>query len=335
MEKTNKYNSIEARCYELANGVAMKKSNNEKVNAKEVTKSDGPFYCPNCLSEAIVRKCTEKIDHFAHNARLSPAITSKDHTLHNKCRDEICNYLKIKYPKGNWKTERAIPKNESVGRKKDIIPDISGRFGDKNTGIPVAIEIQKSSYTLNKIYNKTVEYAKLNIYVIWIVPLAKDLGDEPFRPRLYEKYLHSMYYGRTFYWTPKISPKIIPIHYSPTKRYIDETMFFDIDLGEEVTFGGYYLTYRTMKTPNYGKECFIDTDLKKNSRKEFVPKNNKKIVPKSLILIDKQQKWWSSDEYKNIDKQRTIVEKKNEFLKEYEYFDDYDDEFYNEVENNQ
>ncbi len=304
-----------------------KKSNNKEISVKDVTKIDGHFYCSSCLSGVIVRKCTEKIDHFAHNARLSPTITSKDHKLHNKCRDEICEYLKVKYPQGNWKTERAIPKNEKAGRKKDIIPDISGRFGYKKTGVPVAIEIQKSSYTLDKIFNKTVEYSKLNIYVIWIVPLNKELGNEPFRPRLYEKYLHSMYYGRTYYWTPNISPKLIPIHYSPTKRWIEKTMFYDIDLGEEVSFGGYYLTYRTLKIPNYGKECFIDTDLKTSKRKGFTPKNKKKIIPTSLILMDKQQKWWSSDEYRNIEKQKAI-EKKNEFLGEYEYFDDYDDEFY-------
>jgi len=248
--------SLNARCSGLSKGFALTKSENKKVFAQEVTKENGPFYCPVCLSDVIVRKCADKIDHFAHNARLSPAFTSKNQILHDKCKEEICNYLKTIFPEGNWETERPIPINKYRGWDNEIIPDISGRFGGKK-GVPIAIEIQKSSYTINKIFKKTVEYSKRGIYVLWVVPLEEDLGNEPFRPRLYEKYLHSIYFGRTYYWTPKSSPNIIPIHYSPENRYIEQSTWYDTDYGEERNAGGIYLTYKTIKIPNYINECTL------------------------------------------------------------------------------
>lgn len=318
--------AVLARCWGLVGGVARKKEDNSKVSASLVTKNDGPFYCPVCLSDAIVRKCTEKADHFAHKGKLSPAITSKNQELHDKCKNEICEYLKTAYPEGNWETERPIPPIESKGWNKEIIPDISGRLGTKKDQ-PVAIEIQKSAYTLNRIHDKTIEYAKRNIFVIWIVPLSKELGTEPFRPRLYEKYLHSIYYGRTYYWTPKTSPQIIPIHFSPTKRWIDEKTWFDIEYGEERTTGGFYLSYKTLKSPNYGSRCLLDKDFKTEDRPEFIPKNQKKNVPESNIFMDKLTKWWPKNEYKDLEKQETITSE-IDFLNDYEYFDDFDDELY-------
>lgn len=327
--KTNKKilnDIISSRCCGLSGGSALKKSNNERVLAVNVYKENGPFYCSVCLSEAIVRKCSNKIHHFAHKARLSPFITAKDRELHEKCKNEICKYLNLNFPNGNWKVERPIPANPQNNWNKEIIPDISGRYGGKND-IPVAIEIQKTPYTIDKIFNKTVEYKKRGIYVVWIVPLSKDLGNEPFRPRLYEKYLHSIYYGRTYYWTPNSSPKILSVHYSPTKRWIEENSWFDVENREERNEGGFYLTYKTIKNPNYGKDCFLDLDFRKENRKAFCPKNQKKSIPESKILQDKQDKWWPTDEYKNLTKQFTVINA-NSFLNDYDSFDDYDDELY-------
>ena len=57
--------------------------------------------------------------------------------------------------------------------------------------------------------------------------------------------------------------------------------------------------------------------------------NQKKIIPESKIYQDTHSKWWPADEYKNLDRQATVF-KESDFLNEYEYFDDYDDELYNE-----
>lgn len=63
-------------CFGLIKRVAIRKSDNKKIHAAEATHEDNPFYCPECYSEAFIRKCREKDDHFAHHARQSPILKS-------------------------------------------------------------------------------------------------------------------------------------------------------------------------------------------------------------------------------------------------------------------
>ncbi|MCK9426720.1 MAG: competence protein CoiA [Ignavibacteriaceae bacterium] len=326
IQDEQKKDSRLARCLGLLGGTAHLKISNKKVFADDVVKTDGPFYCPVCLSEVVVRKCTEKIDHFAHHARLSPVITYKDKELHDRCSNQILEYLQKLFPDGKWERERVIPANRDKLLKK-IIPDISGRINN----IPIAIEVQASSYTINRISTKVIEYQKRNpkVAVLYVVPLTKQLGDEPFRPRLYEKYLHSMFGGKVYYWTINNGSSLQPVHYSPVKRWIEETTWFDTELEEERTEGGFWLTYRTIKTPNYGQCVDIAKDFIKKDRKYFEPKNVKKSIPECTVYKDNLQDWWDKNEYKNLSKQLDIFNNapKPDFIEHYKFLDEYDDEF--------
>ncbi len=333
MELENKtYNNKDfdgqiSRCSGLLKRKALRRLDNKTVHAEEVTKTDGPFYCSACLSEVIVRKCTEKVDHFAHLARQSPIIRRRDKRLHDECRDQILEYLKKHFPTGKWEKEREIPGNKEKGFKK-IIPDISGRIN----GVPIAIEVQASTYTINRIHEKIIEYQKRTpkVAVLYIIPLFKELGDEPFRPRLFEKYLHSIYYGKVYYWTTDLRTSIIPIHFSPAKRWIQETTWFDTSIGEERTEGGFWLTYRTIKIPRAGNKLDITKDFEKIEREAFQPKNLKKGIPECTIYKDKLNNWWNKNEYENVSKQFEIFKDKPkpEFISNYNFRDEYDDEFY-------
>lgn len=318
-----------SRCSGLAKRTANRKSDNKRVNASSVSKKDGPFFCPSCLSEAVVRKCVEKVDHFAHNARHSPIIKRRDQVLHNKCRDEICGYLKIMFPEGKWESERPIP----ADTKKDLkglIPDISGRIDN----IPIAIEVQASAYTIDRLSTKAAEYNRRGIAVLWIVPLTEDLGKDPFRPRLFEKYLHSLYYGRVYYWMPGNEARLTPVHFSPAKRWIEEANWFDTETSEERTEGGFYLTYRTIKMPNTATNLDIAKDFFKISRNSFEPKNVKKSIPQCLLYKDNLKDWWDKKEYRDTKKQAEVIKKQTVYTiaEDYEYFDEYDDEFYDDEE---
>lgn len=314
-----------SRCLGLARGKAIRKITNRPVYAEDVMKSDGPFYCPICLCEAIIRKCSERIDHFAHQARHSPIIRQKDKDLHNTCRDQILGYLRITFPDGKWAAEREIPANKNKGYNK-VIPDISGRIGD----IPVAIEVQASAYTIKRISDKITEYQKRNpkVAVLYIIPLYEELGNQPFRPRLYEKYIHSMYYGRVYYWTVNTGTLLQPIHFSPAKRWIEETIWFDTEIEQERKEGGFWLTYRTIKIPNYGQKVDIAKDFTQVIREPFIPKNERKAIPKCTVYKDSSKDWWDKQEYKDLDKQFSVFRDNYypEFIKEYDYMDDYDDE---------
>jgi|GEM_PF-469910 len=320
------FDSRISRCYGLMARTALKKSNNTTVFAGDINKSDGPFYCPVCLSEAIVRKCAEKIDHFAHHARQSPVIRKKDRELHTKCIDQILKHLQTAFPDGKWEKEREIKENKEKGFKK-VVPDISGRIGIT----PVAVEVQASAYTINRIKAKIEEYEKRSpkLAVLYIIPLSEDLGIEPFRPRLFEKFLHSMYFGKAYYWISDNPTELHPVHFSPAKRWIEENTWFDTTMQEERTEGGFYLTYRTVKVPNYGNCIDISRDFIKVERKAFEPKNVKKSIPQCTIFKDNLKSWWDKDEFKNRSEQFTVL-KLNQIpssLESYEYSDEYDEEF--------
>lgn len=311
--------SKHSRCCGLENNIAIKIKDLQRIHANNAIKSSGPFMCPECLSDVVVRKCTEKIDHFAHKAKLSPLLKEHDKELHEQCKDELFNLMNTVYPDGNWAKERQIAENKEKGYK-NIIPDISGRAN----GIPVAIEVQKSAYTINKIYNKTLEYRKRKICVLWIVPLSDELGSDLFRPRLFEKYLHSMYYGRIYYYIPNKNKNIIPVHYSPAARYIEVSEWYDKDNDEERIEGGYTLTYKTLKTPNYGVPLNLSSDFQKKINTGFEPKNVKKNIPECYIYFDNLKIWWSLDEYKNLNHQVELA-KKSRLFSSYKIDDEYDD----------
>jgi competence CoiA-like predicted nuclease len=266
--------------------VARKYSDFQKIHAREATKEDGPFFCPETYEDVIVRKCVEKVDHFAYSARLSPVIGRGESELHYQCKEEICQLLSAKFPDGKWETERPIKAKPEKGLKR-VVPDISGNMN----GQRFVIEVQASTLSLGKIRERTLQYTRRGVPILWVVPLKEELGDEQFRPRIYEHFFHSMYYGRTYYWTQGSGLKVKPVHYGDTGRDIEYKVIYD-EYGEEQEFGGYFKTYKNIKVPNYGKELDISKDFKLCNRSRFYPSNERKAVPDCLTFQDRLTKWW-------------------------------------------
>lgn len=275
----------EVGCRGLLGRVAKNIHTGIEWGASAAQKGDGPFICSNCLSDAVLKKCTEKLDHFAHKSRLSPVLGVKDMTLHNACTREICNLLAQRFPEGKWAVERLIPEDPQRKIPK-LVPDISGRMGEQR----VAIEVQVSSLTLPRIVQRTRDYARRRIALIWIVPLYEPLGTAPFRPRLYERYLHSIYFGRTYYWWQGLGLTVKPVHYGTAKRHIDFREWIENGLQESA--GGFDQPYKTIKTPVYGGDLNICENFRAASRAAFTPENERKKVPPSLIWRDNLPEWW-------------------------------------------
>lgn len=278
----------EAGCAGLIRGWALNLQTGRKFYANSAFKSDGPFYCPECYSDAVVRKCVDKTDHFAHVARLSPILSEGESALHDECKKAICSHLAERFPDGKWATERPIPANETLGVQK-LVPDVSGNIN----GFRVAIEIQLSQISLSQIIKRTTAYTKRKIAILWVVPLHEPLGDEPFRPRQFEKYLHMMYYGRLYYWWPDLGANIMPVHFTQTKREIPHAEWYED--GELRDAGGYEKTYKTIKLPNYGRMLSVSKDFAASHRASFVPDNEKKSVPSCLIWRDVLSPWWDDE----------------------------------------
>lgn len=278
-----------AGCTGLLLGQARNLNTGAMWDAFQATKGDGPFYCQTCYSDVVVRKCSEKVDHFAHNARLSPVLGAKEMALHNACTKEICEALAARFADGKWQVERPIPRSKD-GVIPLLVPDISGRMGN---GVRVAVEVQVSALTVPKIIQRTTAYAQRNIALVWVVPLHGPMGTEPFRPRLYERYLHSIFRGRTYYWWPGLGATVKPMHYGPTRRMIPYSEWREE--GEDRSAGGYLRRYKTIKVPVYGPDLDLADCFDSEFRGAFTPENERKQVPACRIWRDELEPWWRDD----------------------------------------
>ena len=143
--------AAEVGCSGLVAGIARNLYTHTPFDAEVCTKADGPFYCATCNTDAILHKCTQKIDHFAHIARLSPVLGPLESELHASCKTDICAQLAERHPDGNWAVERTIPANPSLD-VPELRPDISGRIFNRR----VAIEVQASALTPTKIAKRSL-----------------------------------------------------------------------------------------------------------------------------------------------------------------------------------
>lgn len=320
--KSRKSEAYDSRCMGLVGGVAYVQGFKNTAGASYVRKQDGPFYCRTCLSEAVVRKCSDKEDHFAHKARLSPTGRKGNTDFHHQVRDELCAFLKDHFPEGHWQTEVAM---KSSGDDSDLRADIAGYFGTRVRGVaPVAIEVQCSPYSPAYLRKKTAAYAELGVNVLWIVPLTAELGDEPFRPRRYELFLHTMYLGYVFYYEPGNKGLLTPVHYGPAFRYIEPKTFFGSD-AQEVRAGDYYFKYKTLKNPGYTDQVPISELIPKTLNAWVNPNNNKLNIPQRKIMAVAQAKWWADNENKAWLKNNDWFRYVKIYLPDYQPDDENDD----------
>lgn len=288
LDNNIKRDSIVSMCGGLRKRTAFSVKKSKYVHANVATKEDGPFYCPECLSDAIVRKCIEKDDHFAHKANLSKILKNSETKLHKDCKLEILESLRNQFPDGNWMQERLIPENKEK-KLKEVIPDISGRINNQ----PIAIEVQRSFLNIRNIIKRTEQYTKRGVAILWLIPLKEDLPIENFRPRLFERFIHDMYFGKIFYWKSGFGSKVQAVHFGIKERYIQESTFFDSEIGEEVTFGGHMKAYKTIKQPLiYSKLLNIGEDFQKTNAKSWTTEYIEYEVPNRIIFNPKVNKWW-------------------------------------------
>jgi len=133
-----------------------------------------------------------------------------------------------------------------------------------------------------------------------------------------------MYYGKVFYYTVGKENTLCSVHYSPAKRYIEENEWYEEDATHRVV-GGFYMTYKTIKSPNYGKNVDITKDFSVIYNNGFTPKNVKKRIPKCFIFSTKEKIWWDKNEFIDIDNQVEVKKLQDKLFPDYKNIDDYDD----------
>ena len=67
-------------------------------------------------------------------------------------------------------------------------------------GVPVAIEVQMSSLSIETIMARTIDYHQRGVYVLWLLQWTPKLDGKRYAPRLWERWVHGAYFGRVYYW---------------------------------------------------------------------------------------------------------------------------------------
>jgi competence protein CoiA len=172
------------------------------IIAWDATHHDGPFLCPGCRQEVILKKGYVNVHHFAHKPGVECPYSDYhqgESSLHLLAKKEIYNALQAHPRVLRLQLERYMG---------PVRPDISFFFGD----IPVAIEMQISTIPPDTVARRTREYTRRGIALLWIFPYDKEIVQDgkACNIRYWERYIHSLYQGTVYYWTS--GEMLSPVH---------------------------------------------------------------------------------------------------------------------------
>ena len=187
------------------------KSPNGYISALKAELHDGPFHCPECRLEVILKKGDIYTHHFAHNPGEGCAFGEEDDgkheaqfgesAFHRLAKKEIAQALASCVEVSNLKLERFCG---------SVRPDISFYYND----VPVVVEMQKSAIHDDVITRRTSEYARRGVYILWVSPFGDtEIHDgRMYTLRSWERILHGLYGGTTYYWTQE--DRLLPVHFA-------------------------------------------------------------------------------------------------------------------------
>lgn len=189
------------------------------------------FICPACKKRVVfVNPETNIIKHFRHYKK-SDCDTEPETINHLNIKKFMLSKLNLtkenlEYPLGFARPDIYIP-NERI-----------------------AIEVQNSSLTLKKFKERTENYTKNNIYVLWIFDYRLMNRN---KPPAFIKEAHKIYLGRIYVYVPgceEFESHIKPVHFSSAGRIV-EIPEFD-ENGRIISFDGYYKYYKREKNLSAG-----------------------------------------------------------------------------------
>ncbi|MBM4300778.1 MAG: competence protein CoiA [Deltaproteobacteria bacterium] len=256
---------------------------NSRCIAWEVEKSQGPFYCPECKGALILKKGRVREHHFAHRPPFTCQYSSGESEIHYRAKRELFTALSAHPLCKKCELERSL---------KGVRPDISLYIENH----PVAIEIQRSSVTVDDIIKKAEAYNRLGTYLLYLFPESgpnltwRDNEQEYVcRPNQWEKFLHSMFFGRVYYWVGGL--QVRPYHFSEFKIWVEPRWWYDED-GDSHYGGDYDKKSKLMKMP-------IDhPDVTLNIVEDFHGRNRERYelanftIPSCKLWMDGYDIWW-------------------------------------------
>jgi competence protein CoiA len=130
---------------------AKRKSDGQTVTAYFESKANGPFACLQCREEVILKSGRNRVNHFAHANPIVCKFAEGESETHRRCKMEIFQALQKTPGVRDVMLERPLGENR---------PDVSAFIG----GVPVAIEVQISSLSLDTITQRTIDYFRKELW---------------------------------------------------------------------------------------------------------------------------------------------------------------------------
>ena len=252
----------------------IRNTDNTKVFANASEKSEGPFSCPGCKGELVLRKGKIKIHHFAHKPPYNCNRGEGETEAHRKCKESIYRSL------SNRGNVSYLDVEADFG---SVVADVYAVINN----VPVAIEVQRSKLSVNEITRRTSEYNRLGINVLWLALFNEKLNNDKYSPSAWEKWCHAVYFGRVYYWLADLT--VVPVHFSDYQLYVEESNWYESG-GYERTEGGYYRTSKRYKTPNAGHNVDIATHFGPRQKNSW--SRGSVYIPDCRIYMDNQRAWW-------------------------------------------
>jgi competence protein CoiA len=159
-----------------------------------------------------------------------------------------------------------------------VRPDVSAYFN----GVPVAIEVQISSLSIETIMRRTIEYHQKGIYVLWLLQWTTALDGQRYTPKLWEKWVHAAYFGRVYYWLHGLS--VVPYRFEPSLKTVPKTTWYAED-GRKMTGGGYSRRSKRYRMGVRGETLNLATDF--GPRERFWWEGNGVKVPDAKLFMER------------------------------------------------
>lgn len=227
---------------------ARRKSDGRIVTAYLESKANGPFACLQCTDPVILKTGRGRVNHFAHSNPIACKFAEGESDRHRRCKLEIYEALQRTPGVRDPALEHALG---------EVRPDVSATIN----GVPVAIEVQISSLSVDSITRRTIEYARKGIYVLWLLQWTPKLDAPRYTPRLWEKWIHAAYFGRAFYWIEGLT--VVSYSFQSHFTTVPKSSWYS-EKGKKMSAGGYSRRSKRYRTAVRGQIFNLATD--------FVPK---------------------------------------------------------------
>jgi competence protein CoiA len=253
--------------------VAKRTTDGTRVVAASEPRTSGPWACPSCATRVAIKKGQIKVHHFAHFPPVQCEYGSGESDAHSRCKMAIYETLRVLPGASKWELERDLG---------SVRPDVSGYLGTQ----PLAIEVQSSSLTLDRIAHRTWEYAAKRVPILWLGLWHAGLAETRFSPAAWERWLHTLYFGRAYYW--RYGATVTPVHFADHQLWVEARDWHDSE-GDEQSAGGYHKTSRRWREARPTASVAIH-EMAVSERAAWA--GGDMSVPECSIWLDRSPRWW-------------------------------------------